>query len=660
LRKPKGFGKRYFSLAAILAFSVSVSLSANAQSINDKENILTHKKISKDNNEINEDPIIVSKKIETKEMDATFASESYTAKDIENSHSKNLYDFLNTQTSLTVSPAYGNPFSQYIDMRGYGIENGYENIVITVNGRRLNNIDMSPQLLSSIPLESIKKIEILKGNGSVEYGDGANAGVINIITKDFNGVGFKSYVGSYGLFHGAFDFGITKNKFSLEGYGDITHSDGDRTAIDGTTNDNNSQNKKIKLIYRPTKNIKLYIGKSFSDTDVRYPDAITLSNYNNKDFNTFLSTNHQKMSDNRLIYGLSYQINSKYRFVFKGDNENKKSNFITYDNLNRYKYNSYNSKVNYKNNHFKWVLGTNSFDGYRKNNTNKTTKNNFGIYLDTVYAIKNNTFSIGARREKVKYKYNSSTKNLQQTTNLNAYEIGYNYKLTNNSSLFANYNRSFQAPDIDRFFKWGGGFNKFIKPMKVNNYNIGYNYFAYPHRFKADIFYANVKDEIYYNAITNINTNLDKTKKYGFELEEKYNIHYNLYAKFNYSFVDTKIIKNSANPSIEGNEIPGVSRQNLKIALGYQPNYKTTLLLSHAYRSKAYAMSDFDKSYGKMQSYNSTDFSVNYKLNKLNLFAKINNIFDRKNALFVKGWGGLGVYPTNYERTFLMGASAKF
>jgi len=208
LRKPKGFGKRYFSLAAILAFSVSVSLSANAQSINDKENILTHKKISKDNNEINEDPIIVSKKIETKEMDATFASESYTAKDIENSHSKNLYDFLNTQTSLTVSPAYGNPFSQYIDMRGYGIENGYENIVITVNGRRLNNIDMSPQLLSSIPLESIKKIEILKGNGSVEYGDGANAGVINIITKDFNGVGFKSYVGSYGLFHGAFDFGI--------------------------------------------------------------------------------------------------------------------------------------------------------------------------------------------------------------------------------------------------------------------------------------------------------------------------------------------------------------------------------------------------------------------------------------------------------------------
>ncbi len=660
MRKPKGFGKRYFSLAAILAFSVSASLSANAQSINDKESILTHKKISKDNNEINEDPIIVSKKIETKEVDATFASDIYTAKDIKNSHSKNLYDFLNTQTSITVSPAYGNPFSQYIDMRGYGIGNGYENIVVTLNGMRLNNIDMSPQLLSSIPLESIKKIEILKGNGSVEYGDGANAGVINIITKDFNGVGFKSYVGSHGLFHGAFDFGITKNKFSLEGYSDITHSDGDRTAIDGTKNDNNSQNKKIKLIYRPTKNIKLYIGKSFTNTDVRYPDAITLSNYDNKDFNTFLSTNHQKMSDDRLIYGLNYRINSKYRFVFKGDNENKKSDFITYNNLNRYKYNSYNSKVNYKNNHLKWVLGVNIFNGYRKNNTNKTTKNNLGVYLDTVYALKNNTFSIGARKEKVKYKYNASRKNLQQTTNLNAYEIGYNYKLTNTSSLFANYNRSFQAPDIDRFFSLGGAFNSFIKPMKVDNYTVGYNYFKYPHRFKADIFYANVKDEIYYNSATWENTNLDKTRKYGLEIEEKYNIHYNLYVKLNYSYIDTKIIKNSSNPAIEGNEIPGVSKHNLKVALGYQPNYKTTLLLSHVYRSKTYAMSDFDESFGKMKSFNSTDFSVNYKLNKLNLFAKINNIFDRKNALFVKGWAGLGVYPTNYERTFLMGVSTKF
>ncbi|MEZ4694112.1 MAG: TonB-dependent receptor plug domain-containing protein [Aliarcobacter sp.] len=50
----------------------------------------------------------------------------------------------------------------------------------------MNNIDSAPQLLSSIPIDSIEKIEILKGTGSVQFGDGANAGVINIITNGIN------------------------------------------------------------------------------------------------------------------------------------------------------------------------------------------------------------------------------------------------------------------------------------------------------------------------------------------------------------------------------------------------------------------------------------------------------------------------------------------
>lgn len=54
-------------------------------------------------------------------------------------------------------PSIGNTFSQSLDMRGYGIENGNQNLVVVVNGRRLNNIDNTPQLLSSIPLESIEK-----------------------------------------------------------------------------------------------------------------------------------------------------------------------------------------------------------------------------------------------------------------------------------------------------------------------------------------------------------------------------------------------------------------------------------------------------------------------------------------------------------------------
>jgi len=71
-------------------------------------------------------------------------------------------------------------------------------------------------------------------------------------------------------------------------------------------------------------------------------------------------------------------------------------------------------------------------------------------------------------------------------------------------------------------------------------------------------------------------------------------------------------------------------------------------------------MSDFDKSFGKMQSYNTTDFSVSYKYKNYEIFAKVNNIFDETNALFADDGFSLGVYPINYERNFMVGFNAKF
>ena len=69
-------------------------------------------------------------------------------------------------------PSYGNKSAPLIDIRGYGIESGYQNVVVTVDGERINNIDMSAQIIGSIPLSSIANIEIIRGSGSIRYGDG--------------------------------------------------------------------------------------------------------------------------------------------------------------------------------------------------------------------------------------------------------------------------------------------------------------------------------------------------------------------------------------------------------------------------------------------------------------------------------------------------------
>ena len=89
---------------------------------------------------------------------APFSSEVYTESDIKASKSKNVYDFLTQNTSLDLAPSSGNRFSQSISARGFGLTDGYQNIVITLNGRRLNNIDMTNSNLGSINIDSIKKI----------------------------------------------------------------------------------------------------------------------------------------------------------------------------------------------------------------------------------------------------------------------------------------------------------------------------------------------------------------------------------------------------------------------------------------------------------------------------------------------------------------------
>ncbi|WP_295355854.1 TonB-dependent receptor plug domain-containing protein [Accumulibacter sp.] len=46
----------------------------------------------------------------------------------------------------------------------------------------MNPIDLGSVNWSAIPLDSVERIEILRGAGSVQYGDKATGGVVNIIT----------------------------------------------------------------------------------------------------------------------------------------------------------------------------------------------------------------------------------------------------------------------------------------------------------------------------------------------------------------------------------------------------------------------------------------------------------------------------------------------
>src|SRR3989338_2145118 len=103
-----------------------------------------------------------------------------TREDIEKSTATTVQDLLRNEEGLVIRDLFGTGTQSTVDMRGFGLG---KNTLILLDGRRLNEIDSGSPDWNLIPLENVERIEVVRGNGSVLYGDNAMVGVINIITK---------------------------------------------------------------------------------------------------------------------------------------------------------------------------------------------------------------------------------------------------------------------------------------------------------------------------------------------------------------------------------------------------------------------------------------------------------------------------------------------
>ncbi len=105
-----------------------------------------------------------------------------TAAEIERSTATSVGDLLAREANLNLRSFSGSDKRATIDLRGMGDTAG-SNVLVLVDGERLNENDLSGADLSVVPLSRIERIEIIRGGGAVRYGNGAVGGVINIITR---------------------------------------------------------------------------------------------------------------------------------------------------------------------------------------------------------------------------------------------------------------------------------------------------------------------------------------------------------------------------------------------------------------------------------------------------------------------------------------------
>ncbi|MEN9385101.1 MAG: hypothetical protein RL323_2244 [Pseudomonadota bacterium] len=94
----------------------------------------------------------------------------------------------------------GGGADQALDLRGFG-ETAGSNVVVLVDGVRQNEGDLSGSDLSWLDIDSVQRIEILRGSAAVLHGEGATGGVINVVTHqglDAAGVRVGGGIGSNG------------------------------------------------------------------------------------------------------------------------------------------------------------------------------------------------------------------------------------------------------------------------------------------------------------------------------------------------------------------------------------------------------------------------------------------------------------------------------
>ncbi|MBU1236674.1 MAG: TonB-dependent receptor [Gammaproteobacteria bacterium] len=585
-----------------------------------------------------------------------------TQQDIAETPSATLPDILKARAGIgvrTISGSLG--IDATTDLRGFG-DTAASNTLILLDGQRINPIDMGSISWSAMPLAGVQRIEIIRGAGTVLYGDRASGGVINIIT-DKTGrpvASIAAEAGSHGyrVLDGHVAGGGEQAYFNLA----------TRYAEDEGWRQNNQQDQRA-LSGRV--GLRLAAGDVFTDF-ATYRDSSGLPGYLRSAAYADDPRSARTPLDNHSRDG--YRLRPGVRFDISGtltleaeigaDQENRHGNYLSFGSVSdsRKETSSTTPRLRWRHGlaglDSETVLGVDYYDGdvesrYSTSPRQTADQTTTSVYFQNSTAFTDAwTLTVGGRRQRMKQSVHQDaypawfqpSLDGGATRTQNAGDVGVSYSgdgwraygKAGSTYRFANTDELFGYDNVLYVPVFAGD----LRPQHGSIGEVGGSIRAGAVDARIAAYRMDLKDEIGYDGSAGANVNFDPTRRQGIEAELGWRSGGGLRAKIAYTYTDAHFREGT----YAGNAIPLVSRHMATLQLGWDAGSAGSYDLFTHYVGNRRFSGDFANERDLLPGYTTVDLQAAWKLKAWTMTARVLNAFDKRYAPFA----GYSTYISDY------------
>jgi len=596
--------------------------------------------------------------------------------DIKRSGATDVADLLRTEPGFWVTNTSGStPSGIIIDSRGFnnGGGNGSRMLVL-IDGRRSNLVDSSNPDWAVIPVESIERLEIVRGSSTALYGDNAMVGVINIITK--KGSGELTLSGS--LEKGSYDF--QKRKASISGRNGIISYFlyGGSESTNGYRENSNyrASNYVGRFGYEISSSTTVHLRTSYLENKRLLPgsltqDEIRLVGRRGSVTSEDNGGGHHTQFD---IGFESFLTEYQHIDVTFGQTERSDGFVITFPGGGTFKQHrdsrsmglsaKYNLSGDIARRESRFNVGidllkeTINTDGsFQKTDYKRKL---IGVYINEEFSLAPSlitTMAIRMDSSKFEFSEKLSAFSGDRSFRIWSPKGGLSYLMSPSTTLFATWSKSFRFPNADEL-TGVFGFTPSLNPEKAETYELGSRYHS--SRFfdgTISAFFMRVEDEIIFNPAASENQNIPEVVHDGLEVSALIRNREGLSLKGSYALTRSEIKEGP----FKGGKLPITPRHAGSLTLEWEPENDWTISLAGRFVGRRFLANDLANQQEKLPKYAVVNGRLSYSKDHYDAFFGVNNIFNREYEEF----GGVGGFPfgsrigvnSSPERNYLAGVT---